>query len=164
MNDLIGYDEIIEDSMRQVIYKTLKKIEKSGVLPGKHYFVITFLLDFPGVKISKELKEKYHEEMAIALQYQFNNLVVKDDLFQVTLSFSGKPFDLVVPYEAITSFADPSMNFALKFRAEYNEISDVDNEENGDISDVAKKNNIDLSAKVVSLDAFRKNKNDNDED
>ena len=39
--DLIGYDEIIENSMRGVIQATLKKIENSG-LPGSHYFVISF--------------------------------------------------------------------------------------------------------------------------
>ena len=70
--DLIGYDEIIENSMRSVIFETLKKIEKSG-LPGKHYFIVTFLTSFPEVSISKVLKEKYPEEMTIAIQYQFKN-------------------------------------------------------------------------------------------
>lgn len=157
MQDLIGYDEIIEDSMRQVIYHTLKKIDKTG-LPGKHYFMITFLLDFPGVKTSKAVKEKYHEEMSIALQYQFRDLAVKEDLFEVTLSFGGKAEKLVVPYAAITSFADPSMNFALKFSADYSHGEEAQAQK--DLSAEEKPENVDLSAKVISLDAFRKNKND----
>lgn len=157
MQDLIGYDEIIEDSMRQVIYRTLKKIEKSG-LPGKHYFMITFLLDYPGVKVSKEIKEKYHEEMSIAVQYQFRDLIVSENLFEITLSFSGNSQRLVIPYGAITSFADPSMNFALKFTADYSHVDSVEVEQNA-----SPKEDVDLSAKVISLDAFRKNKNDDND-
>ncbi|MBL6664374.1 MAG: hypothetical protein ISQ34_00855 [Rickettsiales bacterium] len=157
MQDLIGYDEIIEDSMRQVIYRTLKKVEKSG-LPGSHYFMITFLLDYPGVNVSKAVKEKYHEEVTVALQYQYRDLSVKDDLFEVTLSFGGKSEKLIVPYAAVTSFADPSMNFALKFRADYSHGDFED--DSADIKEKSKKENIDLSAKVISLDAFKKNQND----
>lgn len=157
MQDLIGYDEIIEDSMRQVIYRTLKKIEKSG-LPGKHYFMITFLLDYPGVKVSKAIKEKYHEEMSIAVQYQFRDLIVSENLFEITLSFSGKSQRLVIPYGSITSFADPSMNFALKFTADYSHVDSVEVEQNS-----SPKEDVDLSAKVISLDAFRKNKNDDND-
>ena len=157
MEDLIGYDETIEDSMRQVIYHTLKKIEKSG-LPGKHYFMITFLLDYPGVKASKAVREKYHEEMSIALQYQFRDLAIKEDLFEVTLSFGGQSEKLVVPYAAVTSFADPSMNFALKFSADYSH-GDLAQEKKKNSAGV-KKDDVDLTAKVISLDAFRKNKND----
>lgn len=157
MEDQIGYDEIIEDSMRRVMYNTLKKIETAG-LPGQHYFMITFLLDFPGVKASKAVKEKYHEEMSIALQYQFRDLAVKEDLFEVTLSFGGKSEKLVIPYKAITSFADPSMNFALKFSADYSH-GDIAQEKK-DLAANNKPENVDLSAKVISLDAFRKNKND----
>lgn len=162
MQDLIGYDEIIEDSMRQVIYHTLKKVEKTG-LPGQHYFMITFLLDYPGVKVSKVVKEKYHEEITIALQFQYRDLVVKEDSFEVTLSFGGKSEKLVVPYGAITAFADPSMNFALKFHADYSHSEAAFNEdEELSVADKAKKQNVDLSAKVISLDAFRKNNNNDD--
>jgi hypothetical protein len=55
MQDLIGYDEIIENSMRLVISETLKKVEKTGLL-GKHYFVITFLTRFNGVAVPRDEK------------------------------------------------------------------------------------------------------------
>ncbi len=167
MQDLIGYDDIIETSMRSVIYETLKKIEKTG-LPGKHYFMITFMTRFPGVSIPKSLLEKFSEEMTIAVQHQYKSLAVEQDNFKISLSFNGKYEKLLIPYNAITSFADPSMNFALKFSMTYSDLEDL---ENGDLTDPnqanknlsAEKNasNVDLSAKVISIDAFRKNRNDN---
>ncbi len=164
IQDLIGYDEIIENSMRSVIYETLKKVEKNG-LPGKHYFIMTFLTNFPGVSVPKTLKERYDEEMTIVVQYQFKGLVVDHDMFKISLSFNGRYEKLVVPYRAITSFADPSMNFGLKFSVSYDENSPSDEESfdskhaNKNESKKKVKANVDLSAKVVSLDAFRKNKN-----
>lgn len=164
MQDLIGYDEIIENSMRSVIFETLKKIEKTG-LPGKHYFIVTFLTRFPGVGISKNLLEKYPDEMTIAIQYQYRSLVVGHDDFKVSLSFGGKYEKLAIPYKSITSFADPSMNFALKFSMNYADLEDF---ASGDFDESNRANKsgdkgkniggIDLSAKVISLDAFRQNK------
>lgn len=167
MQDLIGYDEIIENSMRSVIYETLKKIEKPG-LPGKHYFIVTFLTRFPGVTIPKTLLEKYHEEMTIAIQYQYKTLVVEHDQFKISLSFGGKYEKLTIPYKAVTSFADPSMNFALKFSMSYGDIEDIEsgnysepNQANRNLSKEKGGATVDLSAKVISIDAFRKNKNTN---
>lgn len=168
--DLIGYDEIIENSMRSVIFETLKKIEKTG-LPGKHYFIVTFLTRFPGVSIPKSLLEKYPDEMTIAVQYQYKSLVVEHEAFKISLSFGGKYEKLHVPYKSITSFADPSMNFALKFSMSYGDIEDL---ESGDYGESNRANKtagktktgdaIDLSAKVISLDAFRKNRGPNNPD
>ena len=126
MDDLIGYDEIVENSMRLVICEVLKKVAANG-LPGKHYFLIGFLTKFPGVKIPAHLLEKYPEEMTIAIQFQFKSMLVELEHFRIVLFFSGKPETLVIPYRAITSFADPSMNFSLKFNVEYaeEELHDV---------------------------------------
>lgn len=159
MEDLIGYDEIIENSMRSVIYETLKKIEKSGLI-GKHYFVITFMTRFPGVNIAQKLMDKYSEEMTIAIQYQYENLVVERDHFQVSLSFDGKLEKLVVPYKSVTSFSDPSMNFGLKFSVSHEDFESSEDEiqpANKSQTVAQKAKEIDLSAKVISLDAFRDN-------
>jgi len=162
MQDQIGYDEIIENSMRMVISETLKKIEKTGLL-GQHYFVITFLTRFPGVEIAQSLMERYPDEMTIVIQYQYRGLVVEHDFFKIALSFNGKYETLTIPYKSITSFADPSMNFALKFSMTYNDLQDLESEDYLESdpanSDLIKKREIDLSAKVISLDAFRKNQN-----
>jgi hypothetical protein len=162
--DLIGYDEIIEKSMRLVIFETLKKIEKTG-LPGGHYFVLTFVTKAPGVSVSKTLLEKYPEEMTIVIQFQYKDLVVEKERFKISLSFGGKHEKLVVPYASINSFSDPSMSFALKFSVNYDEIKSLENgdfgesnQANKDSSSKKAENSVDLSAKVVSLDAFRKNK------
>lgn len=166
IQDLIGYDEIIENSMRSVIYETLKKIEKTG-LPGKHYFILTFLTNFSGVEISKVLHERYLEEMTIVVQFQYKDLKVDHDFFVISLSFAGKFERLKVPYRAITSFADPSMNFGLKFSVSYDEINQEEfNEDaaNKNESKKKSKNNVDLSAKVISLDAFRQQHKNNDND
>ncbi|MBU6338918.1 MAG: hypothetical protein KGQ36_02990 [Rickettsiales bacterium] len=165
MQDLIGYDEIIENSMRSVIYETLKKIEKTGLI-GKHYFIITFLTRFPGIVLPKKLIEKYPEEMTIAIQYQYRNLVVEQDNFKVSLSFDGKYEKLTVPYKAVTSFSDPSMNFGLRFSVSQDDFIDSGDEThpaNKSESKDKKSDNVDLSAKVISLDAFRNNKDNKDQ-
>lgn len=167
MQDLIGYDEIIETSMRSVIYETLKKVEKTG-LPGKHYFMITFMTRFPGVTIAPHLLEKFSEEMTIAVQHQYKSLVVEQDAFKISLSFNGKYEKLTIPYKAVTSFADPAMNFALKFSMTYSDLESLEdgtysepNQANKNLSKEKAAADIDLSAKVISIDAFRKNRNDN---
>jgi uncharacterized protein len=164
MKDLIGYDKIIENSMRGVIKEVLKKVEKFGLL-GEHYFVISFCTTAKNVKVPKNLKSKFPEEMTIVIQYQFNYIMIKEDHFIISLSFSGQFEELTIPYDAITSFADPSINFGLKFNnydiLDYDEIEeDEDGLEipNNDSNSKSKKKKFDTSAKVISLDDFRKNK------
>ncbi len=169
--DLIGYDDIIENSMRSVIVETLKKVEKTG-LPGNHHFIITFLTNFPDILVPQYLIEKYGEEMTIVLQHQFKNLIVERDCFKLTLSFKGRYERLSIPYKAITSFADPSMSFVLKFSMmSYGDAQDFEsgvfNESNSaNKNDDTQKTDptVDLSAKVISIDAFRKNRNTNSDE
>lgn len=167
MQDLIGYDDIIENAMRSVIYEAFKKIEKNG-LPGKHYFMLTFLTRFPGVSISSKLLEKFSEEMTIAIQHQYRSILVERDKLKISLSFNGRYENITIPYKAISSFSDPSMNFSLRFSVNY---EDLENLEDIDSNQVSQKfsseggfTNIDLSAKVISIDAFRKKRNENPSD
>jgi hypothetical protein len=92
----------------------LEDVSRTGV-PGEHHFYISFNTEFPGVRISSRLREKYPEEMTVILQHQFWDLVVSDHGFEVGLSFSNVPEKLYVPYDAITGFFDPSVKFGLKF-------------------------------------------------
>ncbi len=164
MKDLIGYDDIIENAMRSVIYEAFKRIEKTG-LPGGHYFMMTFLTRFPGVSISSKLLEKFSEEMTIAIQHQYKSISVERDKLHISLSFNGKYEKLIIPYKAITSFSDPSMNFTLRFSVNYGDLEDFQDADSNQVSkNFSSANgatNIDLSAKVISIDAFRKNRNDN---
>src|SRR6202035_1696343 len=84
-------------------------------LPGDHHFFITFISTAEGVKLSPRLLAQYPEEMTVILQHQFWDLVVTEDPFEVGLSFGGIPERLVVPFNSIKSFFDPSVQFGLQF-------------------------------------------------
>lgn len=112
--DLIRYDVLTRDALRGVLRRVLTDAAESG-LPGDHHFYITFLSTAEGVKLSPRLLSQYPEEMTIILQHQFWDLVVTPDRFEVGLSFGGVPERLVVPFSAIKSFLDPSVQFGLQF-------------------------------------------------
>ena len=154
MKDYIKYDDIIESSMRSVIHTVLKKIEKEG-LKGEHHFVVTFSTTHFGTSLSEAIKQRFPHEMTIVVQHQFQSLVVLDNCFKIALSFSGVLENLTIPYGAISSFADPSVNFGLKF-------NNIETEE--DVNDAnadalkTKDNSSIVSEKIVSLEEFRKNR------
>jgi hypothetical protein len=112
--DHIRYDVLARDALRGVLRRVLTDAAEHG-LPGEHHFFITFLSTADGVKLSPRLVAQYPEEMTIILQHQFWDLVVTEDRFEVGLSFGGIPERLVVPFAAIKSFLDPSVQFGLQF-------------------------------------------------
>jgi uncharacterized protein len=112
--DHIRYDVLARDALRGVLRRVLVDVAEHG-LPGEHHFFITFLSTAEGVKLSPRLLAQYPEEMTIILQHQFWDLVVTEDRFEVGLSFGGIPERLVVPFSAIKSFFDPSVQFGLQF-------------------------------------------------
>ena len=112
--DHIRYDVLARDALRGVLKHVLADAAEHG-LPGDHHFYITFLSKAEGVKISPRLLSQYPQEMTVILQHQFWDLVVTDDRFEVGLSFNGIPERLVVPFSAIKSFFDPSVQFGLQF-------------------------------------------------
>ena len=111
--DHIRYDVLARDALRGVLRRVLTDAAEHG-LPGEHHFFITFLSTADGVKLSPRLLAQYPEEMTIILQHQFWDLVVTEDRFEVGLSFGGIPERLVVPFAAIKSFLDPSVQFGLQ--------------------------------------------------
>ncbi len=115
-DDLLRYDIWIEEALRGVIRRSLLAIEASG-LPGDHHFYITFRTDHPDVHIADWLCAEYPEEMTIVLQHQYEDLSIGPEGFNVRLRFAGRPELLEVPYEAITSFADPSVSFGLQLKS-----------------------------------------------
>ena len=112
--DHIRYDMLAQDALRGVVRQVLTDAAKKG-LPGEHHFFITFDTQAPGVRLSARMREQYPEEMTIVLQHQFWDLKVTEDHFEVGLSFGGVPESLLVPFEAIKSFFDPSIQFGLQF-------------------------------------------------
>ncbi len=114
--DYIRYDILTQDALRSVVRTVLTDAATKG-LPGEHHFFISFDTRADGVVLSPRLKAQYPKEMTIVLQHQFWDLTVSSDRFEVGLSFSGIPERLVVPFRAITGFADPSVQFVLQFAA-----------------------------------------------
>jgi hypothetical protein len=112
--DHIRYDVLARDALRGVLRRVLTDAAEQG-LPGEHHFFITFISTAEGVKLSPRLLAQYPEEMTVILQHQFWDLVVTEDRFEVGLSFGGIPERLVVPFNSIKSFFDPSVQFGLQF-------------------------------------------------
>jgi hypothetical protein len=153
----IDYPQLIDSAMRGMVRDVLRDASKNG-LPGEHHFFVSFKTDFPGVSVSEQIKSRYPQEMTIVLQHQFWDFKVEDARFTVTLSFGGVPEKLVIPYAALTAFADPSVKFGLQFThldVSELELMDTDTAQlplapmGKDVADAA-------SAEVISLDAFRK--------
>jgi hypothetical protein len=113
--DHIRYDILAQDALRGMVKTVLEDIARSG-LPGDHHFYITFDTGAEGVKVSERMRAQYPQDMTIVLQHQFWDLIVTEERFEVGLSFGGIPERLVVPFAAITTFADPSVQFALQFQ------------------------------------------------
>lgn len=110
----IDYEGLAQEAMRGVVRKVLARTAASG-LAGDHHFYISFDTEAPGVSLSRRLKEKYPREMTIVLQHRFWDLIVSEERFEVKLTFDGIPERLVVPFEAIKVFFDPSVRFGLQF-------------------------------------------------
>ncbi|MFZ0730151.1 MAG: ClpXP protease specificity-enhancing factor SspB [Methylovirgula sp.] len=113
-SDLIRYDLLVQDALRAVMRKVLSDVAREG-LPGEHHFFITFRTRAPGVRLSNRMREQYPAEMTVILQHQFWDLTVGDQAFEVGLSFHGKSETLLIPFDAVTGFFDPSVEFGLKF-------------------------------------------------
>ncbi|GLS43896.1 SspB family protein [Methylobacterium brachythecii] len=112
--DLIRYDLLVQDALRGVVKRVLTDAAREG-LSGEHHFYVSFRTEAPGVRMSQRLREKYPQDMTIVLQHQFWDLNVGDTSFEVGLSFSGVPERLLVPFDALSGFFDPSVQFGLKF-------------------------------------------------
>lgn len=110
----IRYDLLTQNALRGVVREVLRQIQRDG-LPGEHHLYIVFDTCADGVSISDRLKEQYPEEMTVVLQYQFWDLLITDERFEVKLSFSNVPERLVVPFESVKAFYDPSAQFGLQF-------------------------------------------------
>jgi uncharacterized protein len=112
--DYIRYDILAQAALRGVVRTVLADVAKKG-LPGEHHFKITFATAAPGVRLSERMRGQYPDAMTIVLQHQFWDLVVDDDGFEVGLSFGGIPERVAVPFEAVTAFFDPAVQFGFQF-------------------------------------------------
>lgn len=155
----MGYPELMEKALKGVVRAALDSVALDG-LKGEHHFYITFDTGAPGVVLPSRLKAQYPEEMTIVLQHQFWGLETDDDGFGVTLSFGGVSDRLEVPWDALTGFLDPAVEFGLRFGAGP-AGEDEPEEDAGDVApatedDAAPDDGAGRAGEVVPLDSFRK--------
>ena len=170
----IDYDAKVQQALRQVVSNVLKDVEQDG-LPGDHHFYIAFKTQAPGVDIPGHLTSRFPDEMTIVVQHKFWNLQVHEKHFEIMLSFNQTPENLVIPFDAIVGFVDPSVQFALQFHDASDIPADLDiDDEMDDITEFVAETTVETdtetatdeestdtqeeagSDNIVALDAFRR--------
>ena len=146
----IDYGNLMHRAMRGLIQSVLTDVAEHG-LPGAHHFFITFDTTHPDVQIADWLKERYPTEMTVVIQHWFENLTVTDEGFSVTLNFGNNPEPMVIPFDALRTFVDPSVEFGLRFETQETD-DDEEDEEDIEVAEEPERQ----AAEVVSLDQFRK--------
>ncbi|MBT8459174.1 MAG: hypothetical protein KJN60_05870 [Boseongicola sp.] len=154
MSRIIDYGNLMHRAMRGLIQDVLNDVAKNG-LPGEHHFFITFDTMHPDVEIADWLSDRYPDEMTVVMQHWFDNLDVTNEGFSVTLNFGDSPEPLYIPYDAIRTFVDPSVEFGLRFETQEDEEDDGDQTENASEPELETKEDTG-DAEIVSLDSFRK--------
>ncbi|MFZ1725495.1 MAG: ClpXP protease specificity-enhancing factor SspB [Albidovulum sp.] len=149
MTKSIDYGNLMHSAMRGLIMEVLSMVEQDG-LPGDHHFFITFDTRHPDAELADWLRERYPEEMTVVMQHWYDGLAVDDDGFAITLNFGDAPEPLYIPFDAIHTFVDPSVEFGLRFETQDSDDSDNDDVEGDDDAEEPK------NAEVVSLDKWRK--------
>ncbi len=155
----IDYGNLMHTAMRGLIKSVLQDVADNG-LPGSHHFFITFDTSHPDVELADWLSDRYPGEMTVVMQHWFDNLVVGPEGFSVTLNFGDAPEPLYIPYDAIKTFVDPSVEFGLRFES----AEDEDDDEEAEVPAAINTDHVEEpqdkdhrpDAEIVSLDSFRK--------
>src|SRR5690606_24274795 len=98
----------------------------------------------------------YPTEMTVVLQHWFSGLEVTDEGFTVSLNFGNSPEPLVIPFDSVLTFVDPSVEFGLRFESQHEDDDEEDEAEDGDDEVEEAEAAPRQEAEVVSLDQFRK--------
>jgi hypothetical protein len=143
----IDYGNLMHRAMRGLIQSVLRDVAAHG-LPGAHHFFITFDTTVKGVELASWLRARYPGEMTIVIQHWFDNLTVTDQGFTITLNFGDNPEPMVIPFDALRTFVDPSVEFGLRFETHEEEDEGEDDPEDDPPPQ--------QDAQIVRLDRFRK--------
>lgn len=155
----IDYGGMMHRAMQGLIANILRDVAENG-LPGEHHFFITFDTRVEGVEMADWLRDRYPEEMTIVIQHWFDNLTVDEDGFTITLNFGNSPEPLRIPFDALRTFVDPSVEFGLQFETQDDDDEDDDDEINDDLlsdeNDDGPDDSPTSGGEVVQLDRWRK--------
>ncbi len=155
----IDYGGMMHRAMQGLIANILRDVAENG-LPGEHHFFITFDTRVEGVEMADWLRDRYPEEMTIVIQHWFDNLTVDEDGFTITLNFGNSPEPLRIPFDALRTFVDPSVEFGLRFETQDDDDEDDDDEINDDLlsdeNDDGPDDSPTSGGEVVQLDRWRK--------
>jgi hypothetical protein len=152
MSKRIDYGKLMHRAMRGLIQQVLEDVRQEG-LPGEHHFFITFDTGHPDAQLADWLKDRYPNEMTVVMQHWFDDLDVSDHGFAVTLNFGDAPERLHIPYDAVKTFVDPSVEFGLRFDSQDEEDDPTPPEDDPDPTPDESEHH---DAEVVRLDRFRK--------
>ncbi|QFU08611.1 Stringent starvation protein B [Rhodobacteraceae bacterium THAF1] len=157
MTRKIDYGKLMHAAMRGLIQRVLLDVKANG-LPGDHHFFITFDTMHPDVEIADWLSDRYPGDMTVVMQHWYDGLEITDEGFSVTLNFGDSPEPLYIPFDAIRTFVDPSVEFGLRFESQEGEddpaaMIEIDDSEDDDSEGDEKPRQ---DAEIVSLDKFRK--------
>ena len=159
MSRSIDYGNLMHEAMRGLIRKVLQDVSDQG-LPGNHHFFITFDTSHPDAELADWLSDRYPDEMTVVMQHWYDGLDVGADGFAITLNFGDAPEPLYIPYDAIRTFVDPSVEFGLRFEQQETEDEDEDRDEatldQTDEEELEVAEEPAKDAEIVSLDSFRK--------
>ena len=151
----IDYQTLLDNALKSIVKDALIHTQINGLGDGTH-FIITFKTRDPGVMLPDFLRMRYPDIMTIVLQYSYNNLNVSDKEFGVQLTFDGRPFFIRVPFSSLVEFKDPSVDFILSFHPK-NQSASADNDMELPLDE--KPNTVPDEKRIVSIDEFRRNKN-----
>jgi hypothetical protein len=162
----LNYGRMMQRAMLGVVAEILSGVAEDG-LPGDHHFYITFHTHHQGVDMPDWLSQRYPSNMTLVLQHEFYDLAVLKDRFSVKLSFNDKLETLVVPFDSLVQFADPSAEFGIRF----DQTDEEEPQHEDDVAALEDQSDAPLhsdepksepepaferSGEVVNLDAFRK--------
>ena len=158
MSREIDYGNLMHSAMRGLIRTVLQDVADKG-LPGNHHFFITFDTNHPDAQLADWLRGRYPGAMTVVMQHWYDNLDVEENGFGITLNFGDAPETLYIPYDAIETFVDPSVEFGLRFETAEDDDDDdapTDDDDTEGTGETDAETPHASDGDVVSLDSFRK--------
>lgn len=149
----LDYGNLMHRAMRGLIREVMEQVAQGG-LPGAHHFFITLNTRHAEVAMADWLRARYPEEITIVIQHWYDHLEVDPDGFAITLNFGNQPEPLYIPFDAITTFVDPSVEFGLKFETHADDGEGDEDDDEAPMAEVEPE--APRTGEVVSLDKFRK--------